>query len=102
MKNIVETTHLSEILEHSEKEPVIIFKYSNNCGSSDRLLEKLKKEIESEVTIYLVTVQIQKVLSEKISQWFSIKHESPQIIKIRNGKVLYTAHHNNIDLKNFT
>ncbi len=96
------TTHLSEILEESEKHPVIIFKYSNECGSSTRLREKIEKMIKEKSftsPIYLVTVQTHRVLSNKIAEWFDIKHESPQIFVVNNGKVTYTAHHNSIDTK---
>ncbi len=92
-----ETTHLTLIIEKSNIKPTIIFKYSNNCGSSDRL----KKEIESKKLkqeIYLVTVQNQPVLSKNISEWFNIKHETPQIIVLDHGKVIYSADHNQIDL----
>ncbi len=96
------TTHLSEILEKSAKEPVVIFKYSNECGSSERLKVKFQDKILEKTLkfpIYLVTVQIQKVLSNKIEEWFSIKHESPQVLVIDKGKVTYTAHHDAIDIE---
>ena len=101
------TTHLSEILEESERQPVIIFKYSSQCKSSARLADKLKREMlntrcltfgKPEPIIYQITVQTEPVLSEKIAEWFLIKHETPQIIVVDKGKVTYTAHHNEIDL----
>ena len=104
MRNFLETTHLSEILEKSQNEKIIIFKYSNNCGSSARL----KKEFEEKFNdkkfnslIFLVTVQTQPVLSSKISEWFGIQHETPQVIVLEKGKVSHTAHHRKIDLKDF-
>jgi len=96
------TTHLSEIIEHSENSPVIIFKYSNECGSSARLKKSLEKRIEERKIrspIYLVTVQVEKILSKKISEWFMVKHESPQVFVVDKGKVKYTAHHSSIDLE---
>jgi bacillithiol system protein YtxJ len=92
------TTHLSEILEESEKSPVVIFKYSSECNSSERL----KKEFEEKRLprrVYLVTVQKERALSRKIADWFGIRHESPQVFLIDKGKVAYTAHHSAIDLK---
>ena len=103
MSNFNETTHLSEIIEQSNIEPVIIFKYSNDCNSSARLKNKFEKLFEEKTLvykIYIVTVQIQKVLSHKIEEVFGIKHESPQIIVLNKGKVAYTAHHNNIKIEN--
>lgn len=97
----IETTHLQDILEHSTTEPVIVFKYSNSCGSSSRLKNDLLEKINTEQLskpIYIVTVQTHRALSNKISEWFNIKHESPQIFLISHGKILYTAHHKDIDL----
>ena len=98
------TTHLSEILENSEKQPVVIFKYSNQCDSSARLKKYFEKKIknkEIKYPIYLVTVQIERNLSSKIEDWFKIKHESPQIIIINNGKVTHTSDHIDIDPESF-
>jgi bacillithiol system protein YtxJ len=104
MKYFRETSHLSEIIEASEKESVIIFKFSAECASSDRLRNKLEKGLEDKTInspIYLVTVQKLRVLSGKIEEYFGIKHESPQIIVLKNGKTTYSAHHNEIQLENF-
>jgi bacillithiol system protein YtxJ len=105
MKIFRTTTHLSEIIEHSEKEPVIIFKYSNNCGSSDRLSDQLEVNIKKRkinFPVYKITVQKEPVLSKKISEWFEIKHETPQIFILYNGKITYTAHHKEIDTNKLT
>lgn len=104
MKVFKKTTHLSEILESSEHRAVTILKYSDDCNSSSRLadqIESIIKENGFEPIIYMVTVQTEPVLSRKIEDWFNIKHESPQIITIRNGKVIYTDHHNNIQIEKF-
>ncbi|WP_143272375.1 monothiol bacilliredoxin BrxC family protein, partial [Brachyspira hyodysenteriae] len=54
------TTHLSEIIEESEKNSVTIFIHSNDCNSSSRveteIIEKLEKSA-LKPTIYMVTVQ---------------------------------------------
>ena len=98
------TNSLSEILEKSSLSPIIIFKYSSDCKSSDRLSKKLEQKIIDKSlssTIYKIVVQKQKALSEKIEEWSKIKHETPQIIKIYKNKVIYTAHHNTINIDNF-
>lgn len=104
MKFYKKTTHLSEILEESETTPVIILKYSDDCNSSSRLADNIEnkiKEKNSGPIIYMITVQTEPVLSKKVENWFDIKHETPQIIKIFKGKVVYTAHHNDINIDNF-
>jgi bacillithiol system protein YtxJ len=104
MRIFKKTTHLSEIIETSENKPVTIFIHSDDCNSSIRLADQIEKEIKKrnlEPTIYMVTVQTEPVLSKKVEEWFDIKHESPQIITISKGKVIYTEHHNNIKIENF-
>ena len=104
MNYFLETTHLSEIIEESNSKTVIIFKYSNNCGSSERLYKELKQKIKEKVLndpIYLVTVQTQPALSKKIAEMFGVKHQSPQILILNKGKLVYTAHHYAIKTKDF-
>lgn len=104
MDKFLKTTHLSEILEKSNESPVIIFKYSSECGSSPRLSIEFQKAIDEKIIIhpvYIVVIQNHRTLSNKIEELFQIKHESPQIIILSKGKVTYTAHHRNINIKNF-
>lgn len=104
MRFFKKTTHLSEIIEASQEKPVTIFIYSDDCNSSSRLadqIENVVNEKEIKPIIYMVTVQTEPVLSKKIEEWFNIKHESPQIITIQNGKVIYTDHHNSIKIDKF-
>lgn len=96
------TTHLSEILEKSESDKVIIFIHSSKCYQSD----KVKEHIEGAVLankiknlVFLVVVQDHPVLSKKIEDNFGVKHESPQLLVVQNGKVLQTLNHDEIKLK---
>ncbi len=101
MNYFKETTHLSEMLEESNKYPVIIFKYSSECGTSERLQKEFEENIEKgnlKHQIYLLTVQKQKVLSKKVEEYFGIKHESPQVIILKSGKVVYHEDHFRIKL----
>ncbi len=102
MKHFKETSHLSEILEESYLRSVIIFIFSSQCGTSSRLELEIKQKIDEgsiRNPVYKVTVQTQPALSEKIELWFKVKHESPQIFLLDKGKVLYTDHHSDIDLR---
>lgn len=93
------TTHLSEILEKSEQNPVIIFKHSSKCYQSDVVkdaLEKAKNENKITAIIFLVVVQDSPVLSQKIAEVFGIKHESPQVIIVQNKKATYFEKHDKI------
>ncbi|MFZ2522861.1 MAG: bacillithiol system redox-active protein YtxJ [Minisyncoccia bacterium] len=99
MKPFLEISHLSDIIEHSSKQNVIIFKYSNSCGSSERLRQELKSLLEKNELppVYLITVQIQKALSKQIEEYFDLKHESPQILVIKSGKLVESGDHGRIN-----
>lgn len=102
MEKFLTTNHLSDILGHSEKTPVIIFKYSNSCGTSSRLKSEFETAFQSSEIkhpVYLVTIQTQKSFSKSIEDYFSIKHESPQIIVVKDSKPIYSANHTFIKLK---
>ena len=100
MSDFKHTTHLSEILEESSKKRVVVFKFSSSCNSSSSLRERFETMMAKyPLIIYLVTARSEPVLSRKIAEHFQIKHESPQIVVIEKGKVVYSADHDNIDIK---
>lgn len=105
MKNdFLVTTHLSDMLEKSYETPVIVFKYSNECGTSSKLKQELEEVMDDKSFVYpifLVTVQIHRSLSQKIEEMFEIKHESPQVIILNKGKVTFTVHHKDIKIDKF-
>lgn len=95
------TSHLSEILQESEKGPVIIYKHSLTCGTSTETYNKIEmglihKTIESPV--YIVVVQEMPVLSRNIETMLEIKHESPQVIVLEKGRVKAHKSHREIDM----
>ena len=102
MNDFLKTSHLSELLEKSEKEPVVIFKFSSECNSSAKLKASFLEYMEKGLLknpVYLVTVQEQPVLSKSIGEMFQTKHESPQVFIIKNFKLIWTEHHKNITLE---
>lgn len=97
------TTHLSSIIEKSEENPVVIFKYSSKCYTSEELKQKLEQAKVSgaiQYLIFLVVVQDSPILSKKIEAIFKIKHESPQIIVLYKNQVTYFESHDKIVIEN--
>jgi bacillithiol system protein YtxJ len=95
--------NLQEIVEHSNKEPVMIFKHSLTCGCSYGAYERLEDGLRSGTLTYptyIVTVQDGKELSSAIAKEFNVKHESPQVILVYKTKALYDEDHNAIIVGN--
>ena len=74
-----------------------ILKHSNACPISAKAYMRVVKALEGNVflgkPVYLVVVQEQRELSNNIAEFFDIKHESPQLLKIENNKVVKASNH---------
>jgi bacillithiol system protein YtxJ len=84
----------------ASKELIAIFKHSTRCAISSMAKNRLDgswdKEMDS-VPIYYLDLIKYKDLSKLIAEKTGVEHESPQLILIKNGEVLYSASHNSIN-----
>ncbi len=94
---------LDEIKEQSKTQKVLIFKHSTTCSISSMSLSRLERSwSETEMTKikpYYLDLLKYRDISNKIAQEFGIKHESPQVLIIENGKCIYNDSHNAISYK---
>ena len=90
---VTDTKSLEELASRSKERPVVIFKHSLTCAISSGAYEQMA-EFEGEVA--LVEVQRSRDLSREIAQRLGVAHESPQVIVLRNGQVVWKASHFNI------
>ena len=90
---VTDTTAFEELADRSKERPVVIFKHSLTCPISAGAYDEMA-DFEGEVA--LVEVQRARDLSREIEQRLGIAHESPQVIVLRNGQVVWNASHFNI------
>ncbi|MEB2774017.1 bacillithiol system redox-active protein YtxJ [Algoriphagus sp. D3-2-R+10] len=94
---LTETGQLKEIKALSEQKPVLIFKHSTRCSISsmslDRLLRKWNDTDFEKITPYFLDLIAYCELSELVAREFQIPHESPQVLLIKNGEVIYDNSH---------
>ncbi|NJW51436.1 bacillithiol system redox-active protein YtxJ [Salinimicrobium oceani] len=99
---LTESKQLEEIEKESEKQPVVIFKHSTRCGISKMVLNNFEREYDlpkdKEVKLYFLDLLANRELSNEVASRFGVRHESPQMIIIRDGKVVHHASHHSIDL----
>ena len=90
---------LNEIVLLSEKKPVLIFKHSTRCSISRMALKQCENEfnLENEIPIYYLDLLEFRPISNEITTRFNTEHQSPQVLLIKNGVVLYKASHSDID-----
>ncbi|MBV8327392.1 bacillithiol system redox-active protein YtxJ [Chryseobacterium sp.] len=100
-KKIESEEDLSKALEESHQHKIAIFKHSTSCFISRTVLKNFEREIENsekEVQVYYLDLLAYRPISNKIAEDFGIRHESPQLIVIENGKAVNNASHQSISL----
>jgi bacillithiol system protein YtxJ len=97
---------LDEAIKKSHEGRIAIFKHSTSCFISKTVLRNFEKEIEEAeepgTTLYFLDLLAYRSLSNKIAEDFAIRHESPQLIVIENGKAVNNASHQDITLSQIT
>jgi len=79
----------SGIVDDSSEKPIFIFKHSSRCGISSMVLSRFEKQIKERVdNYYYLHIQGERELSNWLAEELDIRHESPQLIVVKNGKVI--------------
>lgn len=81
---------------------IVIFKHSYRCIISRIVLKKFEFDYEnfSNIKFYLINVVKNKKLSNELASGFNINHESPQLMVVKNGKLVHNSSHSSISFKN--
>jgi bacillithiol system protein YtxJ len=87
---------LDRLLAQTAERPLLLFKHSLTCGTSaealDELIEHLNED-KLDARYAIVTVQSHRELSNAVSARLGIRHETPQALLIRDGRVIWSASH---------
>jgi monothiol bacilliredoxin len=88
---------LEAAIAESRERLVLLFKHSRHCGTSFEALDELHAHIENvtpgSISYKMITVQTHRPVSDAVSERFGIRHETPQAILLRDGKVIWNASH---------
>lgn len=98
-KYIESEEDLKKAIESSFNLKIAIFKHSTSCFISKTVLKNFEKEIEnsdSKPELYFLDLLAHRAISNKIAEDLNIRHESPQLLVIENGKVINSASHQHI------
>lgn len=101
-KTIKSEEDLEKVIKQSYENRVAVFKHSTSCFISKTVLKNFEKEIENSdeqnVSFYFLDLLAFRPISNKIAEDFGIRHESPQLIVIEDGKAINNASHQDISL----
>lgn len=80
---------------------VAVFKHSTRCSISSVAKNRLssKWDFEKELPIYYLDLIKHRNISDAVTEMFSIEHESPQFLLIKNGTCIYNSSHSAISVK---
>lgn len=91
---------LETIADDSYQQPQVIFKHSTRCSISSMALNRLEKSVAPErVVFYYLDLIAHRAISNMIAEKWSVEHESPQVLIIRDGKCVYDNSHNGITMQ---
>src|SRR5438128_3278658 len=81
---------LERFLAQAGDTPAVILKHSDTCGFSSRAYLEMSKLGRP---VGLITVQKARVLSDEIEKRLGVAHETPQVLILLKGKVVWSASH---------
>lgn len=87
---ITEATAFEELADRSKQRPIVIFKHSLTCPISAAAYDQMTR-FDGDVA--LIEVQRARQLSNEIENRLGVAHESPQVIILSNGQVVWNASH---------
>jgi bacillithiol system protein YtxJ len=99
-RQLTDLGQLNEIIDLSTENSVLIFKHSTRCSISRMVLKQFENEFDLQnkvIPYYLDLLEFRNV-SNEIASRFGVMHQSPQIILVKDGKAVYNASHESIDI----
>ncbi|MDR8394276.1 bacillithiol system redox-active protein YtxJ [Aliifodinibius sp. S!AR15-10] len=90
------TENIDAILRASSEKPQIIYKHSHRCSVcilAKEELEGIADQVLDSTDLYMINVIHQRDLSNAIASTFDVRHESPQVIIIKDGEVAWKGSH---------
>ena len=95
MKRIKTIEQWHTVLEDSKEQSILLFKMSLTCSSSLSAKKQLHALV-SDLPLYVIIVQTEKDVSKAIESDLHVRHESPQLLIVKNAKATWQATHYHI------
>lgn len=92
--------NVDTLLEKSHDKPLVLFKHSGRCNISAMALNRIEdfvREIESHAILFMIDVVNNRPASLHAAEKTGVTHQSPQVLVIHKGIVIYDESHGSID-----
>ena len=101
--HLTDEEQLSNIITRSKEKAQVIFKHSNRCSISSVALQRLQRANKpGEIDFYFLDLIRYRSVSNKIAEIFKVRHESPQVLVIKDGVCIFNESHLSIDMGEIT
>lgn len=89
----------AQLIELTATEPVVVFKHSTSCGTSAHALSQFGEFISNETNLRFAILEViqNRPVSNLVAEHLGVRHQTPQIIVVRNGLPVWHASHWMID-----
>lgn len=92
---------VDQAIQKSFDAPVLLFKHSTTCGISASAQHQLEEHwdlMDAEITPYYLDLLVHRDVSNYIADKLDVIHQSPQVILLKDGQVVYTVTHHAISV----
>jgi len=96
VKPLPDTAALEAAIDESRERPVVIFKHSRTCGISCVAYDELHAHIGDapvDASYKVITVQTHRQVSDEAEARLGVRHATPQVILLRDGRPVWNASH---------
>ncbi|MDN6281062.1 MAG: bacillithiol system redox-active protein YtxJ [Psychroflexus sp.] len=98
-KKLTSMDQIDVIKDLSKDKKVIIFKHSTRCGISGMVWRQFQSKVkeDEEILFFYVDILASRDVSDALIHEFQVIHQSPQVIILKDEKVISHASHNSIN-----
>lgn len=93
-KTLTTETQWNEILTASHQKPQLVYKHSTRCPTSSMVKSRLERSAEpTGIDFHYLDLIAYRAISNKIEADLNVRHESPQVLLIKEGKCIFDESH---------
>ena len=97
-KKLESIADLEAALEASNQQAVALFKHSTRCPVSSMAKRLVEREWDLDIDAYFLDLIAYRNVSNEIADRLNVRHQSPQMIVVKNGESIYNASHESIQV----
>jgi bacillithiol system protein YtxJ len=99
-RQLTDLGELNVMVSESAEKPVLLFKHSTRCAISRMVLKQFERDynLDDAIIPYFLDLLQHRDISNEIANRFEVQHQSPQVIVIKEGKTVYNASHESINV----